>query len=55
MQQIYQRHNDRNKHYDKAEELFAEGFAAWLSGDEHFDAFVYGDARVAARLKAYYE
>jgi hypothetical protein len=32
----------------------ARGFASWLYGDEALLAFVYGDAKAAAKLREYY-
>jgi pSer/pThr/pTyr-binding forkhead associated (FHA) protein len=53
--QLRRHHRQRNKHYDTPVELFAEGFSAWLQGDEALLAFAYDDAGAAAKLKDYYD
>ena len=55
VQNVRGRHCWRNTHYDTPRELFAEGFASWLLGEEALLAFGYGDAGAAAKLREYYD
>jgi uncharacterized protein YukE len=45
----------RNRHLDKPREVFAEGFASWLLGDEALRHLANFDAAAAAKLREYYD
>lgn len=44
-----------NHYYDHPQELFAEGFAAWVKGDDALETLTLGNAQVAKTMEDYFE
>ncbi|WP_169812564.1 FHA domain-containing protein [Nocardia acidivorans] len=49
------KHAGWDDYYDSRTESFAEAFSAWMVGPEQLKIFARGDARIAERLRDYFE